>query len=279
MINETLPLAMRLLSPLFLLTVVSLAISSWAFEIVILNESQDKIIPRVQALGSSDAPDQAGFLLPHFERIYDNTNSWLNTPSMAVKEGDIRTISVLINGVEAIDCGRVTFRTGTEVTFTANRQCTLTPLPLVTNTASYTLPVNIYAYAWIVDDFMVNESTERYYADGPDHLYWKGNEYNTKSNITIEAVEHSRRELVDIRVWTMRVNPCTTHCMNNAIGCQVQARNKFVATYDPTLNPDLPAGEYSGIAKIKGDKWGGGKESMFYLNIEIAKSASRRDEL
>ena len=37
----------------------------------------------------------------------------------------------------------------------------------------------------------------------------------------------------------------------------------------------------SGIAKIKGDKWGGGKESIFYLNIEITKSGtrtSRRDE-
>ena len=271
---------MRLISPLCLLTVVSLAISSWAFEIVILNESPDMIIPRVQALGSSDAPDQAGFLLPHFERIYDNTNSWLNTPSMAVKEGDVRTMSVLINGVEAVDCGSVTFRTGTEVTFTANRQCTLIPLPVVTNTASYTLPVNIYAYAWIVDDFMVNESTERYYADGPDHLYWKV-EYNKKSNITIEAVEHSRHELVDIKVWTMRVNPCSTLYMNNAVGCEVQAKNKFVATYDPALNPDLPAGEYSGIAKIKGDKWGGGKESIFYLNIEITKSGtrtSRRDE-
>ena len=261
-------------SPLFLLTVASLAISSQAYEIVIVNESTEKIIPRVQSLGSpGDAPDEAGFLNPQFERIYDNTNPWLNHPSMAVKEGDIRHISLLINGVESVDCGRVTFRAGTEVTFHANRECTLTPLPLVTNTASYTLPANIYAYAWIVDDFLVSDTgtSERYYADGPDDLYWKNNEHR-QSNITFEAVEHSRRDLVGIKIWTKRSNPCGYYPMNNAVGCEVTAKNKFVATYDPELNPDLPPGEYSGIAKIKGEKWGGGKESMFYLNIEITKS-------
>ena len=263
------------ISPLFLLTVASLAISSQAYEVVIVNESTEKIIPRVQSLGSpGDAPDEAGFLFPQFERIYDNTNTWLNHPTMAIKEGDIRHMSVLINGVESVDCGRVTFRAGTEVTFHANRMCTLTPLPLVTNTASYTLSANIYAYAWTVDDFMVNDTSERYYADGPDDLYWKAYDPLKQSNITVEAVEHSRRDLVDIKIWTKRTNSCGSHTMNNAVGCQVQAKNKFVATYDPALNPDLPPGEYSGIGKIRGEKWGGGKESMFYLNIEIMKSDS-----
>lgn len=133
------------ISQLFLVIVASMAISSQAYEIVIVNESTEKIIPRVQSLGSpGDAPDEAGFLLPQFERIYDNTNSWLNHPSMAVKEGDSRHMSVLINGVESVDCGKVTFRAGTEVTFHANRACTLTPLPLVTDTTSYTLAANIY---------------------------------------------------------------------------------------------------------------------------------------
>ena len=71
--------------------------------------------------------------------------------------------------------------------------------------------------------------------------------------------------------------------MNNAAGCEVQAKNKFVSSFDLALNPVLPDGEYSGIAKIKGDKWGGGKESSFFLNIEISKPANsrkhgRRDE-
>ena len=134
-----------------------------------------------------------------------------------------------------------------------------------------------------MDDFLVNDTSERYYADGPDDLYWKGYDPITQSNITIEAVEHSRRELVDIKVWTKRTNPCGSHTMNNAVGCEVQAKNKFVATYDPVLNPNLPPGEYSGVAKIKGEKWGGGKESTFYMNIEISKSgpatrARGRDE-
>ena len=265
------------ISTLALLTVASLMISSQAYDIIIVNESTEKIIPRVQSLGSpGDAPDEAGFLSSRFERIYDNTNPWLNHPSMAVKEGDVRHMSVLVNGVESVDCGRVTFRAGTEVTFHANRECILTPLPVVTNTASYTLAANIYAYAWTVDDFLVDDiyGSERYYADGPNDLYWKAYDPLKQSNITFEAVEHTRRDLTDIKIVTKRSNPCGSRPMNNAVGCEVQAKNKFVATYDPVLNPDLPPGEYSGIAKIKGEKWGGTKESMFYMNIEITKSDS-----
>ena len=100
----------------FWLTLAYLSISSWAYEIVIVNESQENVIPYVEANGAGEAPDQESYLFPGSERVYDNSNAWLSHPSMNVQEGGTRSMSIYVpTAQEKRPCGDVKFQGGSVV--------------------------------------------------------------------------------------------------------------------------------------------------------------------
>ena len=242
------------------LTLTLLFMNSRAFEVVLVNEASVPIIPRVQPAGSScDAPDQEGLLASGDERAYDNANAWLSTPLMNVQEGNIRTMSVVTNA-QVVKCGSITFHLGTVVTYTADGQCSTAPMHTIDSEDGYSFWIDIRKYAWIIAD----------YAEGPTTYIWEGGA-EAKTTVTFHAVEHTSKATQDIDTLMSRSNECLTRRMNDAITCTRQTKTSFTADkYDASLNPDLPSGHYSGLAKVKGQRWDdAGDVKYFYLNLEV----------
>ena len=77
------------LRQIFWLTLASLSTTSWAYDVLIINQLDGPVNPYIQSLGDGEAPDSAGFLNSSKDRVYDNRNPFLNHPSMGVKEGDV----------------------------------------------------------------------------------------------------------------------------------------------------------------------------------------------
>ena len=257
------------------LLILALFAYSKAFQVVLVNRAEVKVLPQVQIHDSSaEAPDYEGFLRPSYERVYDNGDSWLNSPSMAVKEGDIRTVS-FVNGRKISKCGRVTFKRGTVVAYTADGSCSIEPMPTIDSKTPFSSLNEHFSYAQVVSVFYTGASDDddRYYARGPAWQIWDGTPGS--STVTFQAVEHSSGRLNEIKTLMRRYNGCARYQINDAVGCS-SAENPIsklhADKYDHHLNPFLPPGRYSGVAKIKGAKWGSSDDvQVIYLNLEVVK--------
>ncbi len=123
-------------------------------------------------------------------------------------------------------------------------------------------------YGWIVENFNTSD-VSRTYATGPTKLIWSGKTGTT--TIVYQAVEHTTKQLVYINLKAYKSNICWKSISINSAQCDAQRQTYLHAVYEPAMNPDLPAGSYSGIANLFGRQWHGGKEINTYLNIEIKK--------
>ncbi len=256
---------------IFFLTLAALSVTSLAYDIVIINDSPNPVIPFVQSLGTSrKAPDSVGgYILAGKECVYDNANVWLNSAAMAVEEGETRTVSIFDSVTTEIKlCGSVMFEAGTVLTYKGG-ECVKTSAALVTNTDRFKLFAPYITYAWIVENFDTG-NVSRQYATGPTKLIWSGAGTTT---IVYQAVEHTTKQIVDINLKAYKSNRCGRFkLINNAARCEVPRKNYLHAVYESAMNPDLPAGSYSGIANLLGRQGNnGGEEINTYLNIEIKK--------
>ena len=253
-----------------------LFVNSRAFQIVLENKGLVPIVPRVQALGfpdHEDVPDKAGYLFSKTERVYDNANAWLNRPFMAVKEGDTRTMSFVANGADIINCGSVTFKRGTVVTYKHDGTCVTSMMPTIDDETEFLYNIENPKYSWVVDEFRLSPHNERFYARGPNKYVLSGEK--VKSIVAFEAVEHNTGELATIKTTVWRPNGCYMHAMNDAVGCQGRFTSALMAgKYDAGINPGLKPGHYSGVAKIRGEQWDqAGNVEFIYLNLEVVKEA------
>ncbi len=253
---------------IFILTLAALSVTSLAYDIVIINDSPNPVIPFVQSLGTSgEAPDSmGGYILSGKERVYDNANVWLNSAAMAVEEGETRTVSIFDGLTTELKlCGSVMFEAGTVLTYKSG-ECVKTSAASVTNTDRFKLFAPYVSYGWIVENFDTGD-VSRTYATGPTKLNWTGAIGTT--TIVYQAVEHTTKQIVDINLKAYKSDPCSSsNLINDAAGCQVQRKTYLHAVYEPAMNPDLPTGSYSGIANLFGSQWHGGEEINTYLNIE-----------
>ncbi|AXB31017.1 hypothetical protein DSB67_05260 [Vibrio campbellii] len=60
-----------------------------------------------------------------------------------------------------------------------------------------------------------------------------------------------------------------TPSMNNAVVVYDIDQSDFHASYKPELNPDLPEGRYTGIVKIKSQKWLNVPEGKYSFNLGV----------
>ena len=252
------------------LTLASLSTTSWAYDVLIINQSDGPVNPYIQSLGDGEAPDAAGFLNSSKDRIYDNRNPFLNHPSMGVKEGDVRSISIYDpSAIKFRPCGDIKFEGGKVITYDGTT-CIATTMPLVDKTQAYQKRGSDTdsSFGWVIEHFDIDDVTARIYADGPEDLVWSLPSGNAV--ITFKAVEHSTHNLQDIKVNGYKTDPCGHWPMNDGAACDAPIDTNLHVVYDTALNPNLPAGKYSGIAKIFGRLWHGGDESTAYVNLEIA---------
>ena len=262
------------LRQIFWLTLASLSTTSWAYDVLIINKSDGPVKPYIQSLGDEETPDTAGYIDSSKDRVYDNMNSFLNHPSMKVKEGDIRSISIYDPcAIKSRPCGDIKFEGGTVIAYDGT--CITTTMPLVNKRQSYQqrgLSDTINS-AWVIKHFDIDDVTARIYADGPETFEILSAPDWDESIITFKAVEHSTHNLQDIKVYGYRTDSCGPAAMNDQVGCFTQPIDDYLhVVYDTALNPNLPAGKYSGIVKIFGKLagWTGRNELTVFVNLEIS---------
>ena len=256
---------------IFFLTLAALSVTSLAYDIVIINDSPNTVLPFVESLGKKNIFNMGGYIRAGRERVYDNANVNLNSAAIAVEEGDTRPVTIYnIVTNELISCGSIKFEDGTVLTYKGD-ECVKTSAALVTNTDGFQLFAPYVSYGWTVENFDTGDVfSTRTYATGPTKLIWSSKTGTT--TIVYQAVEHTTKQIVNINLKAYGSNPCRHSLLiNNAAGCSVPRKNYLHAVYEAAMNPDLPAGSYSGIAKLFGRKWHGGEEINTYLNIEIKK--------
>ena len=252
-----------------------LLVNSRAFEIVLVNEADVPILAQVQSLDSDEVPDMEGYLSAGNERVYDNGNEWLSTSSMDVQEGDTRKMSVVANGNEVSACGDITFKRGTVVAYKPDGTCMTSIMHTFDSTKEFSFRIFEPEYAWIVANFNTGvDEGDRYYAKGPQE-YVNNNHHSERSTITFQVTPHNSESgmLYEAYAKIGRGNQLHWYEMNNAKKSEVTTNSRFHAeTYNPILNPELPSGRYSGVVKLRGEKWeNAGDVEYFYLNLEIDK--------
>lgn len=97
---------------IFISTYIFIIPSSLAYEVMVLNETDEVLVPYIEGLDGL-APDSiGGWIFPKTHRIYDKSNIWLTSGAINLKEGDKREIKM-----GDAHCGRVEFKGEKNVTF------------------------------------------------------------------------------------------------------------------------------------------------------------------
>lgn len=97
---------------IFISTYIFIVPSSLAFEVVVTNEMNEVQNPFIEGLDGLAPDSVGGWIFPNTNRIYDNSNIWLTSGAIDLKEGDKREIKMA-----DASCGRVEFKGEKNVTF------------------------------------------------------------------------------------------------------------------------------------------------------------------
>ena len=252
--------------------------NAMAYSLIIDNHTEQHLIPYIESMDGL-APDSVnGWLSPGKERIYDKRSGWLKEPSMGVISGSVRAVEI-----GGASCGNVEFKGVQKIELSESVEglrCTVSQVPQVTESTDYVLPVKELKVAYTIDKFKNNgdKNIPKSYAVGPTEQFWShnGEDSYAKSIVTINAVNDltGQKYPINLEMWRS-IGYGHTPAMNNAVvvydidQSDYIDQSDFHASYKPELNPDLPEGRYTGIVKIKSQKWLNVPEGKYSFNLGV----------
>ena len=191
---------------------------------------------------------------------------------MGVISGSVRAVEI-----GGVSCGDVEFKGVQKIELSESVEglkCTVSQVPQVTESTDYVLPVKELKVAYTIDEFKNNgdKNIPKLYAVGPTEQYWNANleDAGKKGTVTINAVNDltGQEYPIILEMWRS-IGYGHTSAMNNAaVVCDIE-QSDFHASYKPELNPDLPEGRYTGIVKIKSQKWLNVPEGEYSFNLGV----------
>lgn len=252
---------------------VMLMSNAKAYSLIIDNHTEQLLLPYIEGMDGL-APDSVNsWLAPGKERIYDKRSTWLNEGAMGVKSGSVRAVEI-----GGVSCGDVEFKGVQKIELSDSVEglkCIVSQVPQVTESTNYVLPVAERKVAYTIDEFKNNgdKDVPKLYAVGPTEQYWAPDSWEDKygrGTVTINAVNNITGQEYPIIVEMWRsIGYAMTPAINNAIGISEIEKSDFHASYKAELNPDLPEGHYTGIVKVKSQKWFNVPESKFSFDLGV----------
>jgi len=256
----------------FAMLSVPLVITSnaMAYSLIINNHTDQQLIPYVEGLDGL-APDSVNsWLAPGKERIYDKRSTWLNEAAMGVQSGGVRAVEI-----GGVSCGDIEFKGVQRIELSERIEglkCTVSQVPQVTESTNYVLPVAQIKVAYTIDKFKNSDDKDvpESYAVGPTEQFWSNGRLGKKTKVTINAVNDLTGQEHPIILEMSREHGYAGITeMNNAVSMYDLKQSDFRASYNPELNLDLPEGNYTGIVKIKSQKWYNVPEGKFSFNLGV----------